>query len=508
MIKASLIITLILSSIMVKAQLPNGSFGPNFTVSDINGNTHTLYDILDSGYTVVMDLNATWCQPCWNYHQGGELETLWEEHGPAGWPGVSENTTDDVFVFMIESDNSTGMSHLDGTAVSYTYGDWITGTSFPIVDDYSVSQAYELSYYPTVFTVCPNRRITESGALSASNHYNTVGQCIDAQEGKNIAIYDYLGETTTCDTEVHVKANFQNMGTQAISDFTAEIFEGTTLLGSQQYNGNPIEQYSVVELDFGTINVSGFNANIQLKTLTADDMLESDNSLSQTIEKASIGTETMNLKITTDNFGSQVSWKIKNDQDSVVASGGPYSNSSNTTTYEPIVQDDEDISFSTSGCYYFEVYDSQNNGMYNSPAHDDGPTFFRLISNGINVVEIFGDDYTNTTKQKFIYNSSASMDEKWKVVKTSVYPNPTSGMSHLKLVSKEEMKGVELCIFNLLGEEMSKQTINFNTGENTIPLNLNGYKDGIYNIKLESSKLNISHKLLLLNQQSSFFTKK
>ena len=92
-----------------------------------------------------------------------------------------------------------------------------------------------------------------------------------------------------------------------------------------------------------------------------------------------------------------------------MASGGPYSNSSNTTSYEPIVQDDEDISFSTSGCYYFEVYDSQNNGMYNSPAHDDGPTFFRLISNGTNVVEIFGDDYTDSKKEKFIYNSSASI---------------------------------------------------------------------------------------------------
>ena len=66
------------------AQLPDGSIAPDFTTVDINGNTHNLYDYLDQGYTVVMDISATWCPPCWSYHQGGALEDLWANHGPAG----------------------------------------------------------------------------------------------------------------------------------------------------------------------------------------------------------------------------------------------------------------------------------------------------------------------------------------------------------------------------------------------------------------------------------------
>ena len=71
--------------------------------------------LLDNGYTVIIDMNATWCPPCWSYHQSGELEDLWVNHGPAGQPGVSATTTDDVYVFMVESDDQLTAADLAGT---------------------------------------------------------------------------------------------------------------------------------------------------------------------------------------------------------------------------------------------------------------------------------------------------------------------------------------------------------------------------------------------------------
>ena len=36
----------------------------DFTVTDINGNSHTLFDYLDDGKYVCLDFFAYWCGPC------------------------------------------------------------------------------------------------------------------------------------------------------------------------------------------------------------------------------------------------------------------------------------------------------------------------------------------------------------------------------------------------------------------------------------------------------------
>ena len=108
------------------AQLPNGSIAPDFTITDINGQSHNLQTYLDQGMSVILDFSATWCPPCWGYHEEGTLKDLYNAFGPGG--------TGDVMVFYIESDPTTTEADLNGTGTN-TQGDWVDGTPYPIVDN-------------------------------------------------------------------------------------------------------------------------------------------------------------------------------------------------------------------------------------------------------------------------------------------------------------------------------------------------------------------------------------
>ena len=47
-------------------------YAPDFTVSDVNGASHTLYNYLDSGYVMVLELMSVSCGHCIQHASGTE----------------------------------------------------------------------------------------------------------------------------------------------------------------------------------------------------------------------------------------------------------------------------------------------------------------------------------------------------------------------------------------------------------------------------------------------------
>lgn len=240
-----MVLGLLFSYSSSNAQLADGSVAPDFTITDMNGVSHNLYTYLDQGYTVILDMYATWCGPCWVYAQKHHFKSMWEKHGPAGAPGVSANTTNDVIVIAIDVDPATTDQDMYGTT-SASQGDWVTGTVYPIANPASaaataLNNAYNVAYFPTVYRVCRDRIVTEIGQLDSNALYASTNICptTGPTAGANGKIISKTDEAYVCNSaNTTAQVKFQNYSNLPLTAATVQAMSGTTVLGTAAWTGN------------------------------------------------------------------------------------------------------------------------------------------------------------------------------------------------------------------------------------------------------------------------------
>ncbi|MBL0316190.1 MAG: T9SS type A sorting domain-containing protein [Flavobacteriales bacterium] len=130
-----------------------GATAPDFTVTDLDGNTHNLYEYLDAGKVVIVDVSATWCNPCWEFHMASFLEDIQSIYGPEG--------TDQVRVLFYEGDAATTLADLQGTTGA-TQGDWLTGSNYPIINESPITLDLNIWApfgFPTINVIRPSDKV-------------------------------------------------------------------------------------------------------------------------------------------------------------------------------------------------------------------------------------------------------------------------------------------------------------------------------------------------------------
>lgn len=496
-----------LTGLCVQAQLPNGSVAPDFTATDINGVEHHLYDYLDAGKTVIIDISATWCGPCWDYHGTQALYDAHYSFGPGG--------SDEIVVIFVEGDPATSLQSLYGTNIpsdtSVTRGNWTNHSPYPIINDADantngqgdIAQAYALAYFPTVYMICPeNRTTTELSQPTASVIRSRVNSVCRTEPMTGIA--DKTGiiaeDILYCEESGAYSANVKNLGTNRLTNFTIDLKENGTVLSSKTFtNAIGLAQYNGTSVTFdSTPFIAGATHTVEI---TSVNQITPAPQANLAIEEVSIisnnAAETTNefeIRTYTDFYPAEISWRITPmGGTNVVASsnayvrgtadlaggGGPDAN----TVKSQMVTLPDGVN-----CYKIELRDSFGDGW--STTEEPGELHGIEIYNGNEMVfsnyvtQAFGSIMLNAA----LVTTEALSTNPLSGKQFAAYPNPTKGM-----LSFSTIETIDVTVMDLTGKVVHASK-GVKDGES---INLTNLQSGMYIAQMKGATTQKTEKIII-----------
>jgi hypothetical protein len=456
------------------AQLPDGSVAPDWTVTDLNGNTWHLQSLLDEGKTVIVDFSATWCGPCWGYHNTHILRDLYDAFGPNG--------TDDLMVFFFEGDDQTTLADLQGTGAS-TQGDWVAGTTYPIVDNTGgIFDDYAGAYFPTIYTICPDGILTESGQVSFDDHLAIAfGGCDNSISGA-APVIAYNGDATACDGGWNASVALTNYGSSAVTSATFEVtLNGTAQpdvnwTGSVATNGN-------ATVDLGTYNATG-NISISLVSVNGEPWASAT---AATVVASEEAMSLIRVNIKTDNWGEETSWNIKNSAGQVIQQVA-------ANTLSDVTEYNWWVNVPAEGCYSFTVNDAYGDGLFGSQWGGGSVNGFVNVYSYDNNQGQFSTIYAYNGTYDFELESAGAnvtgitvdVAELDVVSSAYVFPNPVNNQATIEF-SLEQNQNVSVQVFNTLGARVLNRDLGVRpAGEQREVLDFSSLQAGVYVVSIQA----------------------
>jgi len=131
----------------------------DFTVTDVHGDTHNLFSILDEGKHVIVDFFFTTCGPC--QASVPTLNSAYEDYGC--------NTGEVFFISIDDGDNNAEVLQYENQ-----FGGLFPSVSGTEGGGNAVNSDYGISAFPTVILIAPDRSILEQDIFPVSNITTTL----------------------------------------------------------------------------------------------------------------------------------------------------------------------------------------------------------------------------------------------------------------------------------------------------------------------------------------------
>ena len=161
----------------------------------------------------------------------------------------------------------------------------------------------------------------------------------------------------------------------------------------------------------------------------------------------------------------ETSWDIKDAENNIL-----YRGTAGGYTGSPVITE---FCFGA-GCYTFNLYDSNGNGLSGTYGYGTGSASFTNLNTDETLLTVGSERFSTKTVNFCVGGSTENTIET--ATEMSIYPNPTSGM--LNVISNEEIDSVE--IFNSVGTAVFSSQVACNSSE----IDMSNLPNGMYFVRV------------------------
>jgi len=494
-------------SLRLSAQLASGAIAPDFTAQDIAGQTWHLYDLLEEGKIVVLEISATWCPPCWAYHNSHAMQDFYAAHGPEGDSAVQ--------VLFIEGDPNTNTNCLYGQTDcnSFSPGNWVSGTTYPYIDNAAIADSFQVTYFPTFYIICPNKKVYQVGQLNAEELWDKSSTCPVESGSNNAGIFDYHTGTDlfeVCDSLL-IKPSFSliNLGSNALTAATITLQWNNALEQTVQWNGD-LSLYEEAAIEFDSLLL--YTAGTLKTTISSINNGSGDDDFSNNVRNdffvtaEQFTTPQVILKIKTDDYGAETYWELRNDHDSVLYRGGNLNVGPDgggmfaglpggPGAYGNNVLVNKTLALPGNGCYSILFVDAYGDGI----CCDYGNGYYRLYNSNNPVVPILtGGEFEAKEHRGFgVTGTLATGTAAAEPARLLLAPNPTADVLNVQFILSQPAD-ISATVVNVFGQPVHTSPMQrLASGEHLWQLSVGDWDCGIYFIHFRQGARTLTQKFFV-----------
>lgn len=339
--------------------------------------------------------------------------------------------------------------------------------------------------------------VTQSNSLTINGAYGPIA-ITNIANTRDGAVSNLKADAETCAGNLQpMKFNLTNNGSANMTSatITYSVSGGTAM--NYNFSGNlaPFTQ-TVISLPAYSFPASATNTlNVSITSVNGSN---DENSLNDVVVKSIPLTSkiantpsAMAMKFKTDQYGSELSWEIKEEVSGiVVASGGPYADlAASGTSVQPTVT----FTANPNMCYKTVIYDSYGDG-YSAGYGVGGYTITSGASNVYVKSAAFADEDIALWKTSSV---TGIADVNSAISEVGLYPNPTNNNSELSLVLNQN-ENININVVSVMGQTVySENLTNLSAGKHSVALNTENWANGVYNVNISTANGTINRKLVV-----------